>query len=186
MLKIKLIFFVAITTIVACAPIFEPSEKVVEPSCSEEITGQFLSVKMYQKHIVLERENSDYVVYDLTQKATNCDTDLSDNLLFLFGPDDAKKIANGLRLSAASDPKMIIKSFPSKHSNFQKTVENKCEQMKLNFVFGLDSEDGPVIGCQTIPNAKSAIMFRQNKNNKNEITIAALSFYEPLLNKFID
>ena len=186
MLKIKLIFFVVITTIVACAPIFEPSEKVVEPSCAEEITGQFLSAKMYQKYLVLERENSDYVVYDLTQKATNCDIDLSDNLLFLFGPDDAKKIANGLRLSAASDPKMIIKSFPSKHSNFQETVENKCEQMKLNFVFGLDSEDGPVIGCQTIPNAKSAIMFRQNKNNKNEITIAALSFYEPLLNKFID
>ena len=58
--------------------------------------------------------------------------------------------------------------------------------MKLNFVFGLDSENGPVIGCQTTPNAKSAIMFRQNKKNKNEITIAALSFYEPLLDKFID
>ena len=186
MLKIKLIFFVIITTLIACAPIFELSEKVDEPSCSAEITGQFVSAKMFQKYIVLEQENSDYVVYDLTQQATNCGTDLSDNLLFLFGPDDAKRIANGLRLSAASDPKMIIKSFPSKHSNFQKTVENKCEQMKLNFVFGLDSEDGPVIGCQTTPNAKSAIMFRQNEKNNNEIIIAALSFYEPLLNKFID
>ena len=186
MLKIRLIFFAAITTLVACAPIFEPSEQVSKKSCSEKITGKFISAKMYQKYIVLEQENSDYVVYDLTQQATNCDTDLSDNLLFLFGPDDAEKIANGLRLSAASDPKMIIKSFPSKHSNFQKTVENKCGQMKLNFVFGLDSEDGPVIGCQTTPNTKSAIMYRQNKINKNEITIAALSFYEPLLNKFID
>ncbi len=186
MLKIKLLLYLAVITLAACSPIFQPPEKINSGVCSEEIEGKFIQSKMYQKYIVLERENSDYVVYDLTQKATNCDIDLSDNLLFLFGPDDAKKIANGLRLSAASDPKMIIKSFPSKHSNFQKTVENKCEQMKLNFVFGLDSEDGPVIGCQTTPNAKSAIMFRQNKKNKNEITIAALSFYEPLLNKFID
>ena len=186
MLKIKLIFFVFVTTLVACAPIFEPSEKVVEPSCSEEITGEFMSAKMYQKYIVLEQENSDYVVYDLTQQATNCDTDISDNLLFLFGPDDSKEIAKGLQLSAASEPQMTIKSFSKNHSNFQKTVEGKCEQMKLNFVFGLDSEEGPVIGCQTTPNAKSAIMFRQNEKNNNEIIIAALSFYAPLLNKFID
>ena len=58
--------------------------------------------------------------------------------------------------------------------------------MKLNFVFGLDSEEGPVIGCQTTPNAKSAIMFKQDEENKNQIIIAAQSFYEPLLNKFID
>ena len=111
MLKIKLIFFGAVTSLVACAPIFEPSEQVIKKSCSEKITGKFISAKMYQKYIVLEQENSDYVVYDLTQQATNCDTDLSDNLLFLFGPDDTKKIANGLRLSAASDPQMTIKSF---------------------------------------------------------------------------
>ena len=186
MLKIKLIFFVIITTLVACAPIFKPSERVIKKSCSEEITGQFITAKMYQKYIILEQENSDYVVYDLTQQATNCDIDLSDNLLFLFGPDDAKKIANGLRLSAASDPQMTIKSFSRNQSNFQKTVEDKCEHMKLNFVFGLDSEEGPIIGCQTTPSAKSAIMFRQDDKNKNQIIIAALSFYEPLLNKFID
>ena len=186
MLKFKLIFFVFITKLVACAPIFEPSEKVVEPSCSEEITGQFISAKMYQKVIILDREDGNYVIYDLTQQATNCDIDISDNLLFLFGPDDAKKIANGLRLSAASDPQMTITSITRNHSDFQKTVEVKCEQMKLNFVFGLDSEEGPVIGCQTTPSAKSAIMFRQDDKNKNQIIIAALSFYEPLLNKFID
>ena len=186
MLKITLKFIVFINTLVACSPIFEPSEKVVKPSCSEEITDQFKTAKMYQKYIVLEQENSDYVVYDLTQQAINCDIDISDNLLFLFGPNDAKKIANGLRLSAASDPQMIFKSFSRNQSNFQKTVEGKCEQMKLNFVFGLDSEEGPIIGCQTTPNAKSAIMFRQDDKNKNQIFVAALSFYEPLLNKFID
>ena len=141
---------------------------------------------MYQKYIVLEQENSDYVVYDLTQQATNCDIELADNLLFLFGPDDTKVIASGLQLSAASDPQMTIKSFSKNHSNFQKTVERKCEEMKLNFIFGLDSEEGPVIGCQTTPNAKSAIMFKQDEENKNQIIIAAQSFYEPLLNKFID
>ena len=186
MLKFTLIFFAGIATLVACAPIFEPSEKVVKPSCSEEIVGSFIQSKMYQKYILLEQENSDYVAYDLTQQATNCDIDLSDNLLFLFGPDDTKKIAKGLQLSAASEPEMTIKSFSRNRSNFQKTVEGKCEKMKLNFVFGLDSEEGPVIGCQTTPNAKSAIMFRQNEKNNNEIIIAALSFYEPLLNKFID
>ena len=186
MLKFTLIFFAVIATLVACAPIFEPSERVIKKSCSEEITGQFITAKMYQKYIILEQENSDYVVYDLTQQATNCDIDLSDNLLFLFGPDSAKKIANGLRLSAASEPQMTIKSFSRNQSNFQKTVEGKCEQMKLNFVFGLDSEEGPIIGCQTTPSAKSAIMFRQDDKNKNQIIIAALSFYEPLLNKFID
>ena len=174
------------TALVACAPIFESSEKVVEPSCSVEITGEFISAKMYPKYIVLEKENSDYVVYDLTQQATNCDIELADNLLFLFGPGDTKVIASGLQLSAASDPQMTIKSFSKNHSNFQKTVERKCEEMKLNFIFGLDSEEGPVIGCQTTPNAKSAIMFKQDEENKNQIIIAAQSFYEPLLNKFID
>ena len=186
MLKFKLIFFAVITINIGCAPIFEPSVREIEKSCSQKITGQFVTAKMYQRYIILEQENSDYVIYDLTQQATNCDIDLSEDLLFLFGPDDTKKMVEGLRLSAASDPKMIIKNFPSKHSNFQKTVEKKCEQMKFNFLFGLESENGPVIGCQTTPNAKSAIMFRQNKKNKNEITIAALAFYEPLLDKFID
>ena len=186
MLKIRLIFFATITLLVACAPIFEPSEQVIKKSCSEKITGKFISAKMYQKYIVLEQENGDYVVYDLTQQATNCEIELADNLLFFFGPDDTKVIASGLQFSAASDPQMTIKSFSRNHSNFQKTVESKCEEMKLNFVFGLDSEEGPVIGCQTTPNAKSAIMFRQNEKNNNEIIIAALSFYEPLLNKFID
>ena len=186
MLKTKFIFFIVITTVVACAPIFEPSELVIKKSCSEEIKGQFISAKLYKKYILLEQESNEYVVYDLTEPATNCEIDIPESPLFFFGPEDTKKIADGLRLSAASDPKMIIKKFPSKNSNFQKTVENKCEQMKFNFLFGLDSENGPVIGCQTTPNAKSAIMFRQNKNNKNEITIAALSFYEPLLDKFID
>ena len=186
MLKFKLIFFVVITKLIACAPVFETSKKIVEPSCSEDIAGQFISAKMYQQYIVLERTNSDYVIYDLTQQATSCDITLSDNFLFLFGSDDTKKIASGLQLAATSEPEMIIKSFSKGRSNFQKTVEDKCEQMKLNFVFGLDSEEGPIIGCQTTSNAKSAIMFRQNKKNNNEITIAALSFYEPLLNKFID
>ena len=141
---------------------------------------------MYQIVIILVQEYGNYVIFDLSQQATNCDIDISDNLLFLFGPDDAKKIANGLRLSAASDPQMTIKSFSRNQSNFLKTVEGKFEQMKLNFVFGLDSEEGPVIGCQTTPISKSANMFRQNEKNNNEIIIAALSFYEPLLNKFID
>ena len=152
----------------------------------DKITGQFISAKMYQKVIILEREDGNYVIYDLTQQATNCDIDISDNLLFVFGPDDAKKMANGLRLSVASDPQMSIKSFSRNQSSFQKTVEGKCEQMKLNFAFGLDSEEGPIIGCQTTPSAKSAIMFRQDEKNKNQIIIAAQSFYEPLLNKFID
>ena len=186
MLKFKLIFFVIIATLVACAPVFETSKKIVEPACSEEITGQFVSAKLYERYILLERENSDYAIYDLTQQAANCDIILSNNFLFLFGLDDTKKIANGLQLSAASEPEMIIKSFSTSRSNFQKTVEDMCEQMKLNFVFGLDSEEGPIIGCQTTPNAKSAIMFRQSKKNNNEIIIAALSFYEPLLNKFFD
>ena len=186
MLKFKLILLVVITVLAACAPIFETSKKIVKPACSDEITGQFISAKMYERYILLERENSDYVIYDLTQQAANCDITLSDNFLFLFGSDDTKKIASGLQLAATSEREMIIKSFSKGRSNFQKTVEDKCEQMKLNFVFGLDSEEGPIIGCQTTSNAKSAIMFKQSKKNNNEITIAALSFYEPLLNKFID
>ena len=186
MFKVKVILFAVIITLVACAPILAPSELALEKSCSGEIKGRFISSKIYTKYIVLERENSDYVVYDLTQQATNCDTDLFDNLLFLFGPEETKFIANGLRLSTASNPQTIIKSFSRNHSNFQKTVEDKCEQMKLNFVFGLDSEEGPVIGCQTTPNAKSAIMFKQNKRNANKIEVAFLSFYEPLVERFID
>ena len=185
-LRVDLLFLFTFLTLSACSPIFESTEKISSGVCSKEISGTFIQSKMYQKYIVLEQGNRDYVVYDLTQQATTCDTDVFDNLLFLFDSDDTEKIAEGLRFSAASDPKMTIKNFSGKHSNFQKIVENKCEQMKFNFLFGLDTDDGPVIGCQTSPNTKSAIMFRKDEKNKNEIIIAALSFYEPLLNKFID
>ena len=104
MLKIKLLPYLTIITLAACSPIFQPPEKINSGICSEEIEGKFIQSKMYQKYIVLEQENSDYVVYDLTQKATNCDTNVSDNPLFLFGPDDTKKIASGLRLSTTSEP----------------------------------------------------------------------------------
>jgi hypothetical protein len=104
----------------------------------------------------------------------------------LFGPEEAKKMANGLRLSAASDPQMTIKSFSKKNADFQKLVEDKCEQMKLNFVFGLETEEGPVIGCQTSPKSKSAVMFKQNKKDANKIEVAFLSFYEPLVERFIN
>ena len=174
------------TTLVACAPIFEPPQQALKKSCSEEIIGQFISAKMYQKYIVLEQESNNYVIYDLIQQSTSCDIDLSDNLLFLFGPDEAKIIANGLRLSAASNSKMMIKTFSNENANFQKLVESKCSQMKLTFVFGLETEEGPVIGCQTSANSKSAIMFKQNKKNSSKIEVAFLSFYEPLIVKFIN
>ena len=62
----------------------------MKPPCSEEITGEFISAKMYQKVIILEQENGNYVIYDLTQQATNCDIDISDNTAnnldcFFFG-----------------------------------------------------------------------------------------------------
>jgi hypothetical protein len=95
-------------------------------------------------------------------------------------------VTNALRRAAASDPQMTIKSFSEKNSNFQKLVESKCEQMKLNFVFGLESEEGPVIGCQTSPKSKSAIMFKQSKKSSSQIEVAFLSFYEPLVERFIN
>ena len=180
----KLILVLVI--LAGCSPILKPMEKQSQNLCSEEITGSFLQAKMYQQYIVLEQENSNFIVYDLTQQTTNCDIEKSDNLLFLFGPEEAKKMANGLRLSAASDPQMTIKSFSKKNASFQKLVEDKCEQMKLNFVFGLETEEGPVIGCQTSPKSKSAIMFKQNKKDSNKIEVAFLSFYEPLVERFIN
>ena len=182
----KHIYFFTLVITAGCSPILEPTKKTRQNVCSDEITGSFIQSKMYPEYIKLEKENGDYVIYDLTQQATNCDTDQSDYLLFLFNSEDTKKMADRLRFSMTSDPQMIIKNFPGKHSNFQKIVESKCEQMKLNFVFGLNTEEGPVIGCQTTPNTKSAIMFRQDDEKNNQIIIAALSFYEPLLNKFFN
>ena len=180
----KLILVLVI--LAGCSPILKPMEKQSQNLCSEEITGSFLQAKMYQKYIVLEQENSNFIVYDLTKQTTNCDIEKPDNLLFLFGPEEAKKMANGLRLSAASDPQMTIKSFSKKNADFQKLVEDKCKQMKLNFVFGLETEEGPVIGCQTSPKSKSAIMFKQNKKDSNKIEVAFLSYYEPLVERFIN
>ena len=108
----KLILVLVI--LAGCSPILKPIEKQSQNPCSEEITGSFLQAKMYQQYIVLEQENSNFIVYDLTQQTTNCDIEKSDNLLFLFGPKEAKKMANGLRLAAASDPQMTIKSFSKK------------------------------------------------------------------------
>ena len=180
----KLILVLVI--LAGCSPILKPMEKQSQNLCSEEITGSFLQAKMYQQYIVLEQENSNFIVYDLTKQTTNCDIEKPDNLLFLFGPEEAKKMANGLRLSAASDPQMTIKSFSKKNADFQKLVEDKCKQMKLNFVFGLETEEGPVIGCQTSPKSKSAVMFKQNKKDANKIEVAFLSFYEPLVERFIN
>ena len=186
MLKIKLLLYLTIITLVGCSPILDRKIKIGPRICSEKITGQFSQAKLYQEYILLKNENGNFVTYDLTQNKTSCDVEISDDALFSFEAEAAKKMAAALRQAAASNPKMMIKTFSSENANFQKLVESKCEQMKLNFVFGLEAEEGPVIGCQTSPNSKSAIMFKQNKRNANKIEVAFLSFYEPLVERFID
>ena len=186
MLKIKLLLYLAIITLVGCSPMLEPTTKIGSGVCSEKITGQFSQAKLYQEYILLENENGNFITYDLTQNKSSCDVEISDKLLFTFEDITAERVANALRRAAASDPQMMIKTFPSKNADFQKLVENKCEQMKLNFVFGLETEEGPVIGCQTSPKSKSAIMFKQSGKNSNKIEVAFLSFYEPLVERFIN
>jgi len=186
MLKIKFLLYLAIITLVGCSPMLEPTTKISSGVCSEKITGQFSQAKLYQEYILLEKKNGNFVTYDLTQNKSSCDIEISDELLFTFEAVTAERVANALRLAAASDPQMMIKTFPKRNTNFQKLVESKCEQMKLNFVFGLETEEGPVIGCQTSPKSKSAIMFKQNKKNANKIEVAFLSFYEPLVERFIN
>ena len=186
MLKIKLLLYLAIITLVGCSPMLEPTEKINSGVCSEEITGQFSQAKLYQEYILLKNENGNFLTYDLTQNKSRCDVEISDKLLFTFEAVNAERVANALRRAAASDPQMMIKTFPSKNADFQKLVENKCEQMKLNFVFGLETEEGPVIGCQTSPKSKSAIMFKQNKKDSSQIEVAFLSFYQPLVERFLN
>ena len=186
MLKIKLLLYLAIINLVGCSPMLEPTAKIGSGVCSEEITGQFSQAKLYQEYILLENENGSFVTYDLTQNKSSCDIEVSDNLLFTFEAINAKRMANALRQAAAFDPQMMIKTFPSQNTDFQKLDERKCEQMKLNFVFGLETEEGPVIGCQTSPKSKSAVMFKQNKKDANKIEVAFLSFYEPLVERFIN
>ena len=186
MLKIKLLLYLAIINLVGCSPMLEPTKKINSGVCSEEITGQFSQAKLYQEYILLENENGNFVTYDLTQNKSSCDVEISDKLLFTFEAINAARVANALRRAAASDPQMMIKTFPSKNADFQKLVENKCERMKLNFVFGLETEEGPVIGCQTSPKSKSAIMFKKNEKNSNKIEVAFLSYYEPLVERFIN
>ena len=164
----------------------EPTTKIGPGVCSEEITSQFSQAKLYQEYILLENKNGDFVTYDLTQNKSSCDVEISDRLLFTFETKTAKKVANALRQAAASDPQMMMKTFTSKNADFQKLVESNCEKMKLNFVFGLETEEGPVIGCQTSPKSKSAIMFKKNKKDSNKIEVAFLSFYEPLVERFIN
>ena len=186
MLKIKLLLYLTIINLVGCSPMLEPTQKIGAGVCSEEITGHFSQAKLYQEYILLENENGNFVTYDLTQNKSSCDVEISDKLLFTFEAINAERVANALRRAAASDPQMTIKTFSKKKLNFQKLVESKCEQMKLNFVFGLETEEGPVIGCQTSPKSKSAIMFKQSKKSSNKIEVAFLSFYEPLVEKFIN
>ena len=186
MLKIKLVLYLAIITLVGCSHMLEPTKKIDSGVCSEEITGQFSQAKLYEEYILLKNENGNFVTYDLTQNKSSCDVELSDKLLITFEAKAAEKMAAALRQAAASNPKMMIKTFSSENANFQRLVESKCAQMKLNFVFGLETEEGPVIGCQTSANSKSAIMFKQNKKNSSKIEVAFLSFYEPLIEKFIN
>ena len=186
MLKIKLLLYLAIITLVGCSPMLEPTTKIGSGVCSEKITGQFSQAKLYQEYILLENENGNFITYDLTQNKSSCDVEISDKLLFTFEDITAERVANALRRAAASDPQMMMKTFLSKNADFQKLVERKCEQMKLNFVFGLETEEGPVIGCQTSPKSKSAIMFKQSGKNSNKIEVAFLSFYEPLVERFIN
>ena len=186
MLKIKLLLYLAIINLVGCSPMLEPTAKIGSGVCSEEITGQFSQAKLYQEYILLKNENGNFVTYDLTQNKSSCAVEISDKLLFTFEAINAERVANALRRAAVSDPQMTIKSFSKKNADFQKLVEDKCKQMKLNFVFGLETEEGPVIGCQTSPKSKSAVMFKPKKKDANKIEVAFLSFYEPLVERFIN
>ena len=121
MLKIKLLLYLAIITLVGCSPMLEPTTKIGSGVCSEKITGQFSQAKLYQEYILLENENGNFITYDLTQNKSSCDVEISDKLLFTFEDITAERVANALRRAAASDPQMMIKTFPSKNADFQKS-----------------------------------------------------------------
>ena len=94
---------------------------------------------MYQKYIVLEQENSAYVVYDLTQQTTDCDTDISDNLKN-FGKQLSMHIAatNPLALDSRSIDKNILEKEVSlineelKSTGKPEDIVKKISQGKLN------------------------------------------------------
>ena len=112
MLKVKILLCLAIITLIGCSPMLEPTTKLGSVVCSEKITGQFSQAKLYQEYILLENENGNFVTYDLTQNKSNCDVEISDKFLFTFEAINAERVANALRRAAASDPQMMIKTFP--------------------------------------------------------------------------
>jgi len=62
-------------------------------------------------------------------------------------------------------------------------VGQRCGALNLRFIFSVDQPTSTVIGCQTTDLSKSAVMWKQSDASPNTVEIAALPFYNPLLDQ---
>lgn len=64
-------------------------------------------------------------------------------------------------------------------------VGQRCAALNLRFIFTVEQPTSSVIGCQTTDLSKSAVMWKQSDASPNTVEIAALPFYNPLLDQIL-
>lgn len=168
----------------ACSPMSMINSNSQKLTCSNDINGPFLTAELYPENIILKTKNEQILNYNTIEQSISCENIKTQKRLFKFSAKEAEAIAKGIKDAQTQQTKMIIRNYSSDDIGLSAFAENKCKQVNFTFIFGLETENGPMIGCQTSRNTKSAIMFRQSDQNKDEITVAALSFYGPVLDRF--
>jgi hypothetical protein len=122
---------------------------------------------------------------DLVRNEMTCLVPQGDPIYIINGPaaatvqTDIQAFLNGTaQISLRQTQKPI-------NQNLEDFVGQRCAALNLGFIFTVEQPISSVIGCQTTDLSKSAVMWKQSDASPSTVEIAALPFYNPLLDQVL-
>ena len=122
---------------------------------------------------------------DLVRNEMTCREPQSDAIAVINGPAAAKVQEDiGAFLNGTGQIALRQTQKPSSQT-LEDFVGQRCAAVNLGFIFTVEQPTSSVIGCQTTDLSKSAVMWKQSDGSSNTVEIAALPFYDPLLDQVL-
>ena len=163
----------------ACSPV--NFVELGTPKCNLNAAIDINAAEFRKDGLVFRAKGQNFKAFNLSSNEFTCDFPQSSDYLHRYEDAAAQKIySDALILSEGSRK---IELFSKKYSGktFEKAAEDFCKSIKFDFMFGLSTEKGPVVGCQISKDATSAVMIKQDTNTPGNLRIAALKLYSPIL-----
>jgi len=170
-------------TLNACSPAM--MREIMSPECNLGTSLEVVSAEFNATNIFFRDSKNLSKVFSLSTNEFSCSIPNDSITIHKFINDDAKYIyQEAIKLSNGINDVELFSHRPAS-SSFEKAAEEFCKKVKFDFMFGVDTERGPVAGCQLSKENVSAVMMRRDAENAKNLSIAALKLYSPILRTIV-